>query len=72
MVREWFGQVDAKQAAEAIAEFDDDGLRTEMLEGLSDREASTTLATMHPHDAAALIAEPDYDKAEKRLRRGGV
>ena len=55
-----------------ITELDDDELMTEMLEGLSDREASTMLATMDPDDAAALIEELDYEKAEKLLRLMGV
>ncbi len=39
-----FAQLDTDQAAEDITELDDDELMTEMLEGLSDREASTMLA----------------------------
>ena len=35
-----FAQLDTAQAAEAISELDDDELMTEMLEGLSDRDAS--------------------------------
>ena len=45
---------------------------TEMLEGLSDRDASSMLAMMDPDDAAALIEELDYEKAEKLLRLMGV
>ena len=43
-----------------------------MLEGLSDRDASSMLALMDPDDAAALIDELDYEKAEKLLRLMGV
>mgnify|MGYP000685974664 FL=1 len=39
-----FAQLDTAQAAEAISEFDDDELMTEMLEGLSDTDASSMLA----------------------------
>ena len=45
---------------------------TEMLEGLSDTDASSMLAMMDPDDAADLIDELDYEKAEKLLRLMGV
>ncbi|MFR9005525.1 MAG: magnesium transporter MgtE N-terminal domain-containing protein [Collinsella aerofaciens] len=67
-----FAQLDTAQAAEAISEFDDDELMTEMLEGLSDTDASSMLAMMDPDDAADLIDELDYEKAEKLLRLMGV
>ena len=67
-----FSMSGENQAAEAISEFDDDELMTEMLEGLSDTDASSMLAMMDPDDAADLIDELDYEKAEKLLRLMGV
>ncbi|MBY4797854.1 CBS domain-containing protein [Collinsella sp. AGMB00827] len=67
-----FNQLDVAQAAEAISELDDDELRSEMFEGLSDTDASSMLALMDPDDAAALIDELDYSKAEKLMHLMGV
>ena len=67
-----FAQLDTAQAAEALTELDDDDLVAEVIDGLSDRDASSMLALMDPDDAAALIEELDYEKAEKLLRIMGV
>ena len=67
-----FAQLDVTQAAEAISEFDDEDLRSEMLENMSDRDVSSMLALMDPDDAAEIIDELGSEKAEKLLRLMGV
>ena len=67
-----FAQLDTAQAAEAISEFDDEDLRSEMLENMSDRDVSSMLALMDPDDAAEIIDELGSEKAEKLLRLMGV
>ena len=67
-----FAQLDTAQAAEAIAELDDDELVAEMIEGMTDRDASSMLALMDPDDAVELIEELGNEKAEKLLRLMGV
>ena len=66
-----FAQLDDAQAAEAMAELDDDEMAAKIM-GDMDADDSRMLSEMDPDDAAELVGELDYERAEKLLRLMGI
>ena len=70
-VADIFDKLDAGQAADAVAELEDE-YQADVIEDMTTSRGAAVLNEMDPDDAADIIGDLPYDKAEKLLRLMGV